>query len=127
MCLVTDGTTMNGYRCDVVGCRERANYTPLIVIPYERRPFTKGNMFVGMVNFHVCREHFKHIEVNPFLGPKMREAAKYAANKSLSKPDFDHAVLKPWRVHSSEYIDFMRAGGFVPLDDAKADGRILLP
>ena len=132
MSRITDGTTMSGYRCDEKSCMRNAVWTPLVCIPYEKRPSvilheSQGNMFVGMVDVHVCDEHFKCVDADDLLGPKMRDLARATANRHGCKPAFERRFLARWRVHSSEYIDFQRMGGFVPPDDAKADGKILGP
>lgn len=127
MALVTEGTTLNGYRCDSRGCGARAIWTPLVCIPYEKRPLTEENMFVGMVNMHVCSDCWRHVDAEQLLGSKMRDLASFKANESGARPAFERVLLTKWPVHSSEYIGFQRAGGFVPLDDAKAQGEIRLP
>lgn len=128
MSRVKEGTTLYGYACDCKGCARPAVFTPLVCVPYERIVIRADQRaFVGMVDSQVCPEHFKDLRASDYLGPKMREAARELASKSGNKPDFEHVTLKPWRVHSSEYIDFQRAGGFVPADDAKAPGEIVMP
>lgn len=127
MALVIEGTTAGGYRCDTKGCSNSGVWTALVCIPYDNRPNTKENMFVGMVNLHLCNDCWRHVDADQLLGPKMRDLARFTANKSGARPAFERVHLAKWPVHSSEYINFQRAGGFVPPDDAKAKGEIVLP
>jgi hypothetical protein len=122
-----DGTTLSGYICDCVGCDRNGVVAPVVCVPFEGFPIEVRVPIFGIVDTHVCMEHWKNIKLEDQMTKAMMATIEEVAISKDGRPAFKRAFLRPVILHSQEYLEFQQGAGLVPPDDAVVDGSIEMP
>ena len=122
-----EGTTMGGFKCDSVGCDQNGTHAPMVCVPYEGYPVEIRNPLIAFLDTHCCRTHFNQLKGYDVLFKAVRDQIEMVARENGGRPAFKRAYVKPVRTQSPEYLNFQRASGLIPPDDAKASGSIIIP
>ena len=112
------GTTLGGYRCDRDGCDAAAGWSPVLVVPYEGFTIKERKPLIGMVDTHVCLDHWKDVRVEDVISKPMKDVIEETAALHHGRPDFKRAYIDFVKVHSYEYLQFQQGSGLVAPDDA---------
>ena len=113
-----DGTTLGGFVCDRVGCEANGAWAPVLCVPYEGYPTEVMKPLVGMVDTHLCLDHWKDVRMEDVISKPMKDVIEETAALYHVRPDFSRAYLDFIPTASDGYLTFQQRSGLIPHDDA---------
>lgn len=95
--------------CAAPGCRNRATVYPIVVIPPQGYPLSRG--VKAVVSLILCRKHGREEKAETFLTDQFRAMASATTGGSPVPLDFDRAEIRLGIVGDKRWQEFQGQAG----------------